>query len=133
MLEAISSLLTDESIQCDIPMGLQRLVGVDPQVGIVEDNRSSAGHDFKDILLTKPANEEQYIIADRLAKHQCVVVQGPPGTGKTHTIANLIGHLLSQGKSVLVTAEKAKALRVLRDKIDPALAAAFLPDRELAK
>jgi len=121
MLEAISSLLTDESIQCDIPMGLQRLVGVDPQVGIVEDNRSSAGHDFKDILLTKPANEEQYIIADRLAKHQCVVVQGPPGTGKTHTIANLIGHLLSQGKSVLVTAEKAKALRVLREKIDPAL------------
>jgi very-short-patch-repair endonuclease/signal recognition particle GTPase len=121
MLEAISSLLTDESIQCDIPMGLQRLVGVDPQVGIVEGNRSSADHDFKDILLTKPANEEQYIIADRLAKHQCVVVQGPPGTGKTHTIANLIGHLLSQGKSVLVTAEKAKALRVLREKIDPAL------------
>ena len=121
MLEAISDLLTDEKAQCDIPLGLQRLVGVDPQVGIVEGDKSSAGHDFKDILLTKPANEEQYIIADRLAKHQCVVVQGPPGTGKTHTIANLIGHLLSQGKSVLVTAEKAKALRVLREKIDPAL------------
>jgi signal recognition particle GTPase len=121
MLKDISDLLADENVQCDIPMGLQRLVGVDPQVGMVEDHRQSASHDFKDILLTKPANEEQYIIADRLAKHQCVVVQGPPGTGKTHTIANLIGHLLSQGKSVLVTAEKAKALRVLRDKIDPAL------------
>jgi ATP-dependent exoDNAse (exonuclease V) beta subunit len=45
------------------------------------------------------------------------VVQGPPGTGKTHTISNLIGHLLSQGKSILVTAHTAKALRVLRDKV----------------
>ncbi len=42
-----------------------------------------------------------------------MLVQGPPGTGKTHTIANLIGHLLAQGKSVLVTSEKPKALLVM--------------------
>src|SRR4029077_9931797 len=46
-----------------------------------------------------------------------VLVQGPPGTGKTHTIANLVGHLLAHGKRVLVTAHTSKALRVLRDKV----------------
>ncbi|MDE2059590.1 MAG: AAA family ATPase [candidate division NC10 bacterium] len=46
-----------------------------------------------------------------------MLVQGPPGTGKTHTIANLLGHLLAQGKRVLVTAHTPKALRVLRKKV----------------
>src|SRR5205814_2047410 len=69
------------------------------------------------ILFSKPANAEQLEIARRLTKHPAVLVQGPPGTGKTHTIANLIGHLLAQGKSVLVTSEKPKALRVLREKV----------------
>jgi very-short-patch-repair endonuclease/uncharacterized small protein (DUF1192 family) len=69
------------------------------------------------ILLSKPANAEQLEIARRLDRDAAVLVQGPPGTGKTHTIANLIGHLLAQGKSVLVTSEKPKALRVLKDKV----------------
>ena len=43
--------------------------------------------------------------------------QGPPGTGKTHTIANLIGHLVGHGKRVLVTSQQEQALLVLRDKI----------------
>ncbi len=45
------------------------------------------------------------------------VVQGPPGTGKSHTISNLISHLLAHGKRVLVTSEKEHALTVLRDKL----------------
>jgi very-short-patch-repair endonuclease len=69
------------------------------------------------ILLSKPANKEQLEIARQLTKRDCVVVQGPPGTGKTHTIANLLGHLLAQGKRVLVTAHTPKALRVLREKV----------------
>src|SRR5260370_42121600 len=48
------------------------------------------------ILLSKPANAEQLEIARRLERNNAVLVQGPPGTGKTHTIANLIGHLLAQ-------------------------------------
>lgn len=56
-------------------------------------------------------------IASRLEQYGAVLVQGPPGTGKTHTIANLIGHLLAQGKTVLVTAHTSKALRVLREQI----------------
>jgi hypothetical protein len=49
------------------------------------------------------------------------LVQGPPGTGKTHTIGNLVGHLLAQGKSVLVTSHTTKALRMVRHHIVPEL------------
>ena len=74
-----------------------------------------------DVLFSKAANHEQYEIAARLAKSNAVLVQGPPGTGKTHTIANLIGYLLAQGKTVLVIAHTTKALRVLRGQLDEAL------------
>ena len=43
-----------------------------------------------------PTNEAQESIARRLAQHRNVAVQGPPGTGKTHTIRNLICHLMAQ-------------------------------------
>lgn len=74
-----------------------------------------------DILLAKEANDAQLQIIRRLNHSGSVIVQGPPGTGKTHTIGNLIGHLLAQGKSILVTAQTAKALRVLRDKVPEVL------------
>jgi RNA polymerase-binding transcription factor DksA/very-short-patch-repair endonuclease/DNA polymerase III delta prime subunit len=70
---------------------------------------------LESVFFTKEWNPEQLQIAARLDRFGNVLVQGPPGTGKTHTIANLIGHLLAQGKSVLVTAHTSKALRVLRD------------------
>jgi len=73
------------------------------------------------VLFSKPANQEQLDIAHRLAKNGAVLVQGPPGTGKTHTIANLIGHLLAQGKSILITAHTSKALKVVRNKVVPSL------------
>lgn len=68
----------------------------------------------QDVLLAKPANQQQLEIAEQIAQQAVVVVQGPPGTGKTHTIANLLGHFLSEGKRVLVTSEKGKALKVLK-------------------
>lgn len=70
-----------------------------------------------EILLAKEANQEQLQIIRKLAASGSVLVQGPPGTGKTHTIGNIIGHLLAQGKTVLVTSHTPKALRVLRDQI----------------
>lgn len=69
------------------------------------------------LLFPLPSNEEQERIARQIGRSAGVTVQGPPGTGKTHTIANLVCHLLAQGKRVLVTAEKAQALNVLQDKI----------------
>jgi len=68
-------------------------------------------------LLSKITNAEQLEVIHRLETSSYVQVQGPPGTGKTHTIANLIGHLLATGRSVLVTSHTTKALNVLRDKV----------------
>ncbi len=76
---------------------------------------------FGNPLFTKPANNEQAEIVAAMVEHGAVAVQGPPGTGKTHTIANLIGHLLAIGKSVLVTSHSTKALRVLRTQVVPEL------------
>lgn len=62
-------------------------------------------------------NDEQEEIVSRLGKNRKVLVQGPPGTGKSHTITNLICHLLSKGNKVLVTAQSKRALEVLKDKM----------------
>ncbi|HET6211608.1 MAG TPA: AAA domain-containing protein, partial [Micromonosporaceae bacterium] len=67
------------------------------------------------LLMPMPTNDAQESIARRLAVHRTVAVQGPPGTGKTHTIRNLICHLVAHGKRVLVLAQKEDPLRVLRD------------------
>lgn len=67
----------------------------------------------KNILFPLPSNEEQREIVRRLCDNYGVVVEGPPGTGKSHTIANLICHLLAHGKRVLVTSETDRALKVL--------------------
>lgn len=71
----------------------------------------------EELLFPLPANEDQKEIARRLANNIGLTVQGPPGTGKSHTIANLISHLLAHGKRVLVTSHTERALRVLTNKI----------------
>ncbi len=45
------------------------------------------------------------------------VLQGAPGTGKSQTIANLIVHLMGQGKSVLFVSDKVAALEVVRQRL----------------
>ncbi len=124
-LDYILEDLSDEGTQA--PEGLSRIVGVETEdmsemldSGGGESPRIVTGPD-PDILFSKAANAEQYEIAARLTKAKAVLVQGPPGTGKTHTIANLLGYLLSQKKTVLVTAHTTKALRVLRQQVDEAL------------
>ncbi len=85
--------------------------------GVSEGAGQGGPEEADDILFAKPANAEQRRIAERLDRYGAVLVQGPPGTGKTHTIANLIGHLLAHGESVLVTSHTTKALRVLREQV----------------
>lgn len=46
-----------------------------------------------------------------------VRVEGPPGTGKSLTIANLACHLAATGRTVLITSQKDKALRVVDEKL----------------
>ena len=67
------------------------------------------------IYFPLPSNDQQRRIIHTLNSHRGVLVQGPPGTGKSHTIANLICHLLATGKRVLVTAKTPRALQVLEN------------------
>lgn len=107
-----------DSATAEIPSALVRLMGIEPVTEVsVQPATHSPWGEPPDILLSKPANSEQVAIARALETHHAVQVQGPPGTGKSHTIANLIGHLVAQGKRVLVTSHTTKALSVLRQHI----------------
>jgi very-short-patch-repair endonuclease len=70
-----------------------------------------------EIYFPLPANREQRRIVQALEGSQGVLVQGPPGTGKSHTIANLMCHLLATGQRLLITAETGRALQVLKAKL----------------
>jgi very-short-patch-repair endonuclease len=71
-----------------------------------------AGFDGE-VFFPKPSNDEQRRIVDKIRTGSGVLVQGPPGTGKSHTIANLICHLLATGQRTLITAKTPRALQVL--------------------
>lgn len=73
----------------------------------------------EEIFLPKESNDEQLQIAEQIEYQDLLVVQGPPGTGKSHTIANVITHLLARGKKVLVTAKTDQALRALQEHVPP--------------
>ncbi|WP_294852360.1 AAA domain-containing protein [uncultured Oscillibacter sp.] len=105
----------------DIVCGGQIEIPEDNHEETVEEQLAAVGGESVDILLSKEANKEQLEIAQRIELYNAVLVQGPPGTGKTHTIANLMGHFLAQGKSVLVTSHTKKALTVLKEKVAPGL------------
>ncbi len=66
-----------------------------------------------EVFFPKASNEEQRRIVDKIRSATGVLVQGPPGTGKSHTIANLICHLLATGERALITAKTPRALQVL--------------------
>ena len=120
---AIEGILGDLRTREDLPWSLLNIIGEEsPIIEAAEiESPTDTGDTDSDVLLSKPANPEQIRIARQLEEHGGVLVQGPPGTGKTHTIGNLIGHLLARGKSVLVTSHTTKALRMVRDHIVPEL------------
>src|SRR6266851_4801919 len=121
---AIEGILADLRTREDLPWSLLNIVGEESPVPEARETNSSGGANGEadaEVLLSKPANPEQIRIAKQLEEYGGVLVQGPPGTGKTHTIGNLIGHLLAQGKSVLVTSHTTKALRMVRNHIVPEL------------
>jgi very-short-patch-repair endonuclease len=119
---AIEAVLEDLRGRNDLPWSLLNIVGLEPPPPDVE-GQECLGPRLPDaeILLSKPANPEQIRIARQLEHSGGVLVQGPPGTGKTYTIGNLVGHLLAEGKSVLVTSHTTKALRMVRSQIVPEL------------
>lgn len=119
--ELIDKLLSFSQIESPLPM-------TQPWVRFVSEGESApppadkqVGDDFgcydavSRLYFPLATNEEQRKIAERLQARPYVLVKGPPGTGKSHTIANLICHLLASGDRVLVTAHAPKALNVLRE------------------
>ena len=106
----------------ELPMAYRNMVGHFESPSKTHHSPSEdQGSDFRkyerirDYYLTKESNPEQKKIINLLEKNDCVSVQGPPGTAKSHTIANLIGHLLAKGKSVLVSSYRSKTLEVIND------------------
>lgn len=102
----------------EIPI-INDLIGIDPNI---KDNKSQLVSplnfsQIEPVFFPKEYNDEQLEIVEKSKRHNKVLVQGPPGTGKSHTIANLICHLLANGKKVLITAYTKRALEVLRDKL----------------
>ncbi|WP_185974724.1 AAA domain-containing protein [Deinococcus detaillensis] len=93
-----------------------------PVISITESEFGIRGG-ANEIYFPLPANTEQRRIIQHLRVQPGVLVQGPPGTGKSHTIVNLVSHLLATEKRVLVTSHTARALKVLREKFPAELAA----------
>jgi hypothetical protein len=104
-----------------VPEALLRLVGKEESSPKKAAQDKAAAPASIDLLLTKHANPEQKRVIEELETKDTVMVQGPPGTGKTHTIANLIGHLLAKRQRILVTSHASKALRVVKEHVAPSL------------
>ena len=89
------------------------------EIGTKDDHNSNNTPDVHnitfdgEIFFPKPSNAEQRKIVNTLQTASGILVQGPPGTGKSHTIANLISHLLATGQRTLITAKTPRALKVL--------------------
>jgi very-short-patch-repair endonuclease len=105
----------DENFKCTKPWEIFVREGQATRKGESVPEDSDRGIDFEHEYFHLPTNEEQRQIVRRLQRSPAVVVKGPPGTGKSHTIANLICHLLAVGEKILITAQAPKALTVLRD------------------
>ena len=127
-LKAIEEIISNIEATGHIPAHLIDIVGAgmievpdDDHDLTIDEELAALSGESREILLSKEANREQLEIAQRIEYYNAVLVQGPPGTGKTHTIANLLGHFLAQGKSVLVTSQTKKALSVLKSQVPSAI------------
>lgn len=113
--------IENEKKDIEIPT-INDLIGIHSEL----DNNIESGEEshnngtqVEPIFFPKEYNDEQIEIIEKAKRNDKVLVQGPPGTGKSHTIANLICHLLANGKKVLITAYTKRALEVLKDKLPP--------------
>ena len=118
LYENILENLEDESDEIEIPT-MDDLIEIQDKPFNESDREASNNFssNFEAIYFPKEHNEEQKKIIEKAKKSNKVLVQGPPGTGKSHTIANLICHLLATGNKVLITAYTKRALEVLKAKL----------------
>ena len=119
ILETLRRIKKDADKVKQLPILFASLVELDRKPAqAVDDSLCERKIDFNtEVFFPKKSNEEQRRIAYLIGSSRGVLVQGPPGTGKSHTIANLICHLLATGNRILVTAKTPRALQVLREMI----------------
>ena len=81
---------------------------------IIKDNNQ------KDFVAVTPLSlsDSQEDVIKNLEDNTILSVYGPPGTGKSQTIVNLICHLISNGKTVLVASRMDKATDVVADRLN---------------
>jgi hypothetical protein len=105
----------------EVPPGVAALVSMEESVPGLPDawHATALPPAVGEVYFPLEANDEQHRIVERLAASPGLLVQGPPGTGKSHTIANLVAHLLADGQRVLVTSQTPRALQVLKNKMPP--------------
>ncbi len=74
----------------------------------------------KDFVAVTPLSlsDSQEDVIKNLEDNTILSVYGPPGTGKSQTIVNLICHLVSNGKTVLVASRMDKATDVVADRLN---------------
>ncbi len=75
---------------------------------------------FKDFVAITPLSlsDSQEDVIKNLEDNTILSVYGPPGTGKSQTIVNLICHLVSNGKTVLVASRMDKATDVVANRLN---------------
>jgi superfamily I DNA and/or RNA helicase len=75
---------------------------------------------LKDFVAITPLSlsDSQEDVIKNLEDNTILSVYGPPGTGKSQTIVNLICHLVSNGKTVLVASRMDKATDVVANRLN---------------
>ncbi len=75
---------------------------------------------LKDFVAITPLSlsDSQEDVIKNLEDNNILAVYGPPGTGKSQTIVNLICHLVSNGKTVLVASRMDKATDVIAKRLN---------------
>ena len=77
-------------------------------------------NNLKDFVAVTPLSlsDSQEDVIKNLEDNTILSVYGPPGTGKSQTIVNLICHLISNGKTVLVASRMDKATDVVANRLN---------------
>lgn len=88
------------------------------EIAFVGAERLDRDYSPSDLMAPLPADSSQMAAIATADRGKDFIIIGPPGTGKSQTIANLIGHLLGKGKTVLFVSEKTAALNVVYRRLD---------------
>ena len=92
---------------------------------ILDEYNGQKSKDFKDNqnkeffpVTPLSLSDSQEEVIKKIENNDLLAVYGPPGTGKSQTIVNLVSHLISNGKTVLVASRMDKAVDVVAERLN---------------